>query len=155
VNGEPIPEQSALLLAEVNDQRLAAVDIQIIHLEVDGLGLRVVFHDAPHLTSELAAGTIGCGGGEVPAGLWFHGAEYIRRAAPRIFVVLLGRFPGFGWARRAHVRMQRHRFLVYANYGFGRIAGLLIDGQHVFHVPDVCLVQLRHTPVRTIARVRS
>src|ERR1019366_3935775 len=48
--------------------------------------------------------------------------------------------------RRAHVRVRRDRFFIYANYGFGRIVGLLIGGQRVFHVPDVCPVQLRHAP---------
>src|SRR5579863_4172035 len=46
MDGEPVPKRSALFLAEVSDQRLAAVDIQVIHDEVDGVGLRVVLDDA-------------------------------------------------------------------------------------------------------------
>src|ERR1035438_1648130 len=102
MDGEPIPQRAALLLAEVSDQRLAAVDIQVIHDEVDGVGLRVVLYDALHQTGELLTGTIRCRHGEVATGLWFHGAEYVGRATPFILIVLLGRFPWFGRNRRGH-----------------------------------------------------
>src|ERR1017187_4675544 len=104
-----------------------------IHDEVDGVGLRVVLYDALHQTGKLVTGTIRCRGGEVATGLWFHGAEYVGRATPFILIVLLGRFPWFGRDRWAHVRVQRHRLLIYANDGFGRIVGRFIDGQHVLH----------------------
>ena len=48
MDGEPIPERAALFLAEVSDQGLEAVDIQVVHDEVDGMGLRVVLYDALH-----------------------------------------------------------------------------------------------------------
>src|SRR5713226_5136961 len=67
-------------------------------------------------------------------------------AAPFILVVLLGWLAWFGRYRRAHVGVQLHRFLIQANDGLSRIVGFLIDGQHVFHLLDVFLVQLRHAP---------
>src|SRR5487761_1079118 len=104
MDGESIPESAALPLAEVSDQRLAAVDIQVIHHEVDGVGLRVVLYDALHQIGKLVTGTIRCRRGEVAAGLWLHGAEYVGRASPFILIVLLGRFPWFGRDRRAFHR---------------------------------------------------
>jgi hypothetical protein len=95
---------------------------------------------------EPGTGTVGSSGGEVPAALRFHDAKHVSRAAPFILVVLLGQFPRFGRYRRSHVGVQRDRFFIQANNGLGGIIGLLVDGQHVFHLLDVRLVQLRDAP---------
>jgi hypothetical protein len=63
----------------------------------------------------------------VPAALRFHNAEYVRRAAPFILVVLLGHLSRPGRDRRSHVGMQRDRFLIQAEDGLGGIIGLLVD----------------------------
>ena len=146
VHAEPVPDIPTLLLAEVVGQRFAAVYIEVVHYEVDRLSGGILFHDVPHHTCELRAGTIGGGGGEMPAGLRLHDAKYVRRAAPFVLVVLLGWFPRLRRDRRSHVRMQRDRFLIQAEDRLGGIVGLLVDGQHVFHLPDVRLVQLGDAP---------
>src|SRR6266480_1548779 len=88
----------------------------------------------------------GCGGSEVAAGLRFHHAEDVGRAAAFIFVVLLGRFAGFGRTRWPHIGMQRYRLLIETNHRFGWIVGFLINAQRVLHAVDVASVQLRHAP---------
>lgn len=45
---QPIPKIAALLFAVVADQRLAAVDIEVIHDEVDLPGEGVLLDDVPH-----------------------------------------------------------------------------------------------------------
>jgi len=143
---QPIPKIAALFLAEVAGQRLAAMDIQVIHDEVNRLGEGVLLNNLPHHAGELGGATVGCRRGEVPTGLRLDNGKYVRHAAPFILVVLLGRLAWFSRYRRAHLGVQRNRFLIQTNDGLGRIVGLLIDGQHVFHLLDVFLVQLRHAP---------
>ena len=146
VHAEPIPDISALLLAEAIGQRFAAVYIEVVHDEVDRVRGGVLFHDVLHHACELGARTVGSGGGEVPAALRLDDAEYVRRAAPLILVVLFGRLSWFGCYRRSHVSVQRDRFLIQANHGLGGIIGFLVDGQHVFHLLDVRLIQLGYAP---------
>lgn len=146
VHPEPVPDSTTLLLAEVVGQRFAAVYIEVVHYEVDRLSVGVLLHDVPHHTCELRTGTVWGGGGEMPTGFRLHDAKYIRRAAPFVLVVLFGWFPRFRRDRRAHVRMQRDRLLIQAEDGLGGVVGLLVDGQHVFHLLDVRLVQLGDTP---------
>ena len=128
VNGEPIPKISAFLLTEVIDQRLAAVDIEVIHDDVNGLGEGILLYQMPHHASEFGTGSVRRRGSEVPSGLRFYNAKYIRRAASFILIVLLGRLTRCGWRRGAHIRVQRHRFFIQANDGLGRIVGFLVHG---------------------------
>ena len=146
VYGKPVPDVSALLLAEIVGQRFAAVYVEVVHYQVDRLSVGILFYDVLHHACELRAGTVGGGGGEVPTGLRFYDAKYVRRAAPFILVVLFGWFPRLRRDWRSHVRMQRDRFLIQAEDGLGGIVGLLVDGQHVFHLLDVRLVQLGDAP---------
>ena len=146
VYGEPVPDVSALLLAEIVGQRFAAVYVEVVHYQVDRLSVGILFYDVLHHACELRAGTVGGGGGEVPTGLRFDDAKYVRRAAPFILVVLFGWFPRLRRDWRSHVRMQRDRFLIQAEDGLGGIVGLLVDGQHVFHLLDIRLVQLGYAP---------
>ena len=127
-------------------KRLAAVYVEVVHDEVDRFGGGVLSHNVLHHACKFRAGTVGGGGGEVPAALRLHDAEYIRRAATFILVVLLGYLTRLGRDRRSHVGMQRDRFLIQAKDGLGGIVGLLVDGQHVFHLLDVRLVQLGDAP---------
>ena len=146
VDAEQVPDIPALLLAEMVGQRFAAVYVEVVHDEVDRLGGGVLPHNMPHHTGELSAGTVGRGGGEMPPGLRLHDAEYVRRAAPFVFVVLLGWFPRFHRDGRPDVGMQRDWFLIQAEDRLGGVVGLLVHGQHVFHFLDVRLVQLGDAP---------
>src|SRR5258708_22873185 len=111
----------------MGDQRRAAVDIQVDHDDVDGLGLRVTSYDALHQTGKLVTRTIRCRCGKVATGLWFHGAEYIRRATPFLLIVLLGRFPWFGRTRRPDVRPHRHPLLTSLHTAVCPLARLFLD----------------------------
>jgi len=146
MHAEPIPDVPTRLRAEVVGERFAAVYIEVVHNEVDRVSGGVLFHDALHHACELRAGTVRGGGGEVPAALRLHDAKYVRGAAPSILVVLLGYLTRLGRDRRSHFGMQRDRFLIQAKDGLGGIVGLLVDGQHVFHLLDVRLVQLGDAP---------
>jgi hypothetical protein len=146
MHAEPTPDISTPLLAEVVGQRFAAVCIEVVHNQVDCVGIGVLFHDVLYCACELRAGTVGCGGSEVSPGFRLYGAKDIRRPAPFILVVSLGYLPWLGRDRRSHVGMQRNRFLIQANNGLGGIVGFLVDGQHVFHLLDVRLVQLSDAP---------
>ena len=79
MHAERIPDAFTLLFAEMAGRRLAAVDIEVVHDEVDRIGGGVLSHDVLHHACELRAGTVGGGGGEVPAALRFHDAKYVRR----------------------------------------------------------------------------
>jgi len=146
VHGEPVPNVSALVLAEVIGQRFVAMYVEVVHHEVNRFCRWIPLHHVPHHARELGAGAVGCGCGEVAAGLWFHYAKYVRCAAPSILIVLLGRFPRFGRYRRAHVIVQRDRFLIQANDGLCRIVGLFVEAQRIFHLLDVFRSQFGHAP---------
>ena len=90
------------MLAITVDERVASVAIEVIHDKVDGLR---------------------CRGGEVPPGLWLHGAKDVRGAAPLVLIVLFGWLPRLGWDRRAHIGVQRYRFFVQADDRLGCIVG--------------------------------
>src|SRR4029077_16837799 len=146
MHGEPVPERSALLLTETLHQRVATMDIEVVHDQMNGLSNRVCLHHALHPSRDLVAGAIRGGSSEVAAGLGLHHAEYICRAAAFIFVVLLGWLARLDRTRRPHVGVQEYRLLTQTNHGFGWIVGFLINGQRVFHAVDVGTVQLRHAP---------
>jgi len=101
---QPIPMIAALLLAVVADQLLAAVDIEVIHDEVDLPGEGVLLDDVPHQASELGGATVGCRRGEMPTGLRLHNGKHVRRTAAFILVVLLGRLAWFGRYRSTRAR---------------------------------------------------
>jgi len=64
VHGEPVPNVSTLLLAEVIGQRFTGVYVEVVHNQVNRAGRRVLLHDVPDYTRELVARTVGCGGSE-------------------------------------------------------------------------------------------
>ena len=146
VHRKPVPKVSALLLAKGVDQRLSAVDIEVIHDEVDGPRGGVLIHDVVHHMGKLSGAAVGSGGGEVPARLRLHRAKHVGRAAPFVLVIRPRRFSWSGRPGRAHIGVQRHGLLVQANDRLGRLVWLLIDRQYVLHSLDVVPVQFRHAP---------
>src|SRR5438034_9266654 len=94
VHGEPVPNVSALLPAEVIGQRFAAVYVEVVHHEVNRFCSRVLLHDAPTMRAYFGAGAVGCGCGEVAAGLRCHHAKYVRCTGTFLRITLLVRLSG-------------------------------------------------------------
>src|SRR3989475_5620245 len=132
VHGEPVPNVSALLLAEVIGQRFAAVYVEVVHHEVNRFCSRVLPHDVPHHARELGAGAVGGGCGEVAAGLRFHYAKYVRCAAPFILIVLLGRFSRLGRDRRSADLLHGEWCFLPAQPWLGPVVRRLLKGPPIF-----------------------
>jgi len=120
--------------------------VEVVHDQVDCTSRGIASREAVDQTSELRARAIRRGPGEVSTRLGFHDTKDVRCAAPPVFVVPFGRPARLGRDRGAQFAMQRHRFLVQAYDRFTGIIGLLVQSQHVLHLADVLLVQLRHAP---------
>src|SRR5215208_6733561 len=74
---EAVPDLGSHLAAEDIRQRFAAVNIQIVHYQMNGLGLWVFQCQGRGNQSKLKAGTIRCGEGEMPACFRLYGTENI------------------------------------------------------------------------------
>ena len=146
VNSQPIPKPSACLLPEAIHQRFSAVDIEVVHDEMNGLGIGIIVDDVLHDMSELRGGPVGRGRREVPASLRFYNPKYICGTTPFVLIIRSRRLSGSHRPRRTHVRMQRYRLFVQAYYRFVHPIRFLIDRQYVLHLFEVVLVQFRHAP---------
>ena len=146
VNSKPVPKLSAFLFAKCIDQRFSAVNIEIVHDEVDGLCIGILIYDGFNNMSELRGGSVGSRRSEVATGLRFHNPKHISCATSFVFVIRSYRFPWFRRPRRAYVCVQCYRLLVQANYRFVRLIRFLIDRQYILHPFDVVPVQFCHAP---------
>ena len=90
VDGKPIPDFSADLFSEQIRHGFAAMDVEIIHNQMDRLRFRVCQRQFEDNLSELNGGSVGSGEREVPPGLWLNGAENIGGAASLILTVPSG-----------------------------------------------------------------
>jgi len=73
--GEPIPQPSAFLLAKTFHQGFTGVGIQIIHHQVDGVGLGVAPGDAAQVLSKPRRGTVVRDLGKMPPRLGLDSAH--------------------------------------------------------------------------------
>src|ERR1019366_4602476 len=110
-----VPDSSATFDAIVVSERLAAVDVQVVHHQMDGGRRRVVFHETTYHLSELGRRAVGRWPSEMHASFRLYGAENIGRTTSLVLVVSLGDHAGCSRYPRAHVIVQRHRFLIDAN----------------------------------------
>src|SRR5438477_9720708 len=115
---EAVPDSSAKVGSIVLGERLAAVDVQVVHNQMDGGSHRVIFHEITYHVSELSRRAVRCWPREMHTCFRLYGAENIGRAASLVLVVSLGDHAGRRPYPRAHVIVQRHRLLVYANHWF-------------------------------------
>jgi hypothetical protein len=122
------------------------VDVEVIHDQVDGLGLGVLQRQFTGDSRELEGGTVGCREREMAARLRLYGAENIGRAAAFVLVVAPRFAPRFGGRGRANLGMQRDRLLVQAHHWFGWIVRCFVSLQHVFHLGDVLVIEFGHAP---------
>src|ERR1017187_1923133 len=112
MDGEAIPDFDGHFRAKDIRQCLPAMDVQVVHYQVDRFRFRVCHRQGDGNLSKLKTGTIRRGEGEMTACLRFYGAENIGRPATLIFVIpprLPSRRCWRGWP---HVGMQGDWLLV-------------------------------------------
>ena len=103
VYGEPLPEATALLLAEAIHQRLGAVRVEVVQDQVDRAGRAIPVGEVADHAGELSTGPIRRGRGEVSTDFRLYDAKHIRRSAAFVLVVAFGGLSRLGRDRRAHV----------------------------------------------------
>ena len=122
------------------------MNVEVVHYQVDRFRVGVGHGQGHGHLSELKTGSIRRGEREMTAGLRLHGAENIGRPATLIFVIP----PRLAsWRRRRggpHVRMQGNGLLVSADHRWRWIVRPFVYFQHVFHLGDVVIVEIRHHP---------
>jgi len=103
VNGEPLPESTALLLAEAIHHRLRAMRVEVVHDQVDRTGRGIPVGEGADHAGEPQTATIRRGGGEMSTGFGLYDAKHIRCSAAFVLVIAFGWLTGLGRYRRAHV----------------------------------------------------
>jgi hypothetical protein len=86
VHGEAPPEPASFQFAEGVGERLLAVGVQVVHHDVDGLGLRVHGSDLLHRIGEARSLAVAGRVGEVPSALGLDDAEDVRSEADPVFL---------------------------------------------------------------------
>ena len=83
------PEVAAFLAAEAIGEGLAAMNIEIVHHQVDLTGKGIVGDQTLDHSGELSRGAVGGGAGKMPPGLRFHNSEDVGGPPALVFVCLL------------------------------------------------------------------
>jgi len=81
---QALAQRATDLLAESVHQRFAVMGVQIVHHQVDGVGLWIAGHDLHEIVGELGNAPVGSRFGEMTSGPGFNAAEDIGRAAPLV-----------------------------------------------------------------------
>ena len=68
MDGQAVPDRTASFLSEIVGERLPAMNIQVIHHQVNRSRLRIAVHDRLQRLGKLGRGEVRCGKGEVPPG---------------------------------------------------------------------------------------
>ena len=92
VDGKSAPDLAAGLRTIEIGRSLAAVDIEVVHHEVDGLSFRILHGQVEDYLGKPERRTVGRRKDEVPARFGLYRAEDIGRTAAFIFVIASG-FP--------------------------------------------------------------
>lgn len=79
---EPIPQQAADLLAEAVHNRFALMRVQVVHHQIDSIGLWIAGHDLHQIIGELGGVAVGSRFGEMASSLGFEAAQDVSRATP-------------------------------------------------------------------------
>lgn len=146
MDGEPIPDLIRHFLAEGIHQRFPVVDVQVVHYQVDGLGVRISQCQVDGYPGELKARTIWRGEGKMAPGLRLYGTENIGGPAAFIFVVP-ARLPAWHSRRGgSHIGVQVEWFLIQADYRLLRVIRPFVHFQDVFHLGNVVFIELGHHP---------
>jgi hypothetical protein len=105
VNGQSVPKPSACLFPEAINQRFSAVDIKVVHDEMNDPGVGITVHDVFYDMGELNSGPVTGGRCEVPTTLRFYYPKYIGCATPFVLVVRSRRLTGSHWSRGTDISM--------------------------------------------------
>src|SRR5579863_4835161 len=100
VDRQAFPESVAPFLSEIVGEGLPAMNVEIVHHDVNRSRRRVTAYYGVHGSGKFRSGAIRRGQGEMPSGLRLHGTEDVRRAAPFVLVVPLGDSARSGRRRR-------------------------------------------------------
>ena len=119
---------------------------EVIHHKMNGAGEGIGAGEPLQGLGELDARAVGRGPGEVAASQRFHRAEHIGGPASLVFIVALGRLPRNRSVSAAFVLMEKNWLFVQANHRLGRIIGLFVERQHIFHALGIGGVKRRHAP---------
>ena len=112
MDGEAIPDLRGHFRAEDIGQRLAPMDVEVVHDQVDRFRFPVCHCQGDGDLGELKTRTIRRGEGKMKACLGFYDAENIGRPATLVFVIP-SRLPSRRRRRGGpHVGMQRDWLLV-------------------------------------------
>ena len=114
---EALPQQAADLLTESVHQRFAVMGAQIVHDEVDGVGIWIAGHDLKQIVGELGSTTVGGRLGEMPSGLGFNTAKDVGRAAPLVLRIAPQNSSRPHGAWRANIGVQHHRLFIHTDHG--------------------------------------
>src|SRR4030088_264743 len=72
VDRKSVPDLAANLLTKCVHQRFAPMDVQVVHDEMDGVGLRVLHRHFTSCQSKLKPGAVRCGMSEMAAGFGLY-----------------------------------------------------------------------------------
>jgi hypothetical protein len=146
MNGEPIPEPIADLLAVEVRQRFAPVNVEVVEYEVEGRRFRVVVRPWADYLGELSTRTARGGKSKRLARFRLDSAEDIGCAAPFLSVVI----PCFAaWRRRRRgppIGVQRDGLFVQTKYWFRRMVRLFLGRENILPFVEVVLLPFRHAP---------
>lgn len=141
-----IPEFFGFLLAEVSDQRLQPVGVEIVHDQDDPLTGSVSFGQRGKESSKVFCRAFGGYCGEVFSTLRLHCAEDIAGSIALVFIVHALALAGKNSRRWSDILQQLNRLLIQAKEGNSRVSGALIERKNVFHSLNELLIECGHTP---------
>jgi hypothetical protein len=130
VHREPIPQPVAGRGTKTLNDRLARVRTQIVHHQMNGIGLRVARRHIQQVIGELGRGAVARHLSEMPPRLGLDAAENVGRSAAPIFGIPTGYSSRLHRHWRPDFLMKHHRFLVDTHHRFPDRERLFIDGQH-------------------------
>ena len=141
---ESVPDFGGHFDAEDIGQRLPAVDIEVVHHQVNGLCFRILQRQSDDNLSELKGRTVGCREGEMSPRFRLYCAENVGSSATLIFIIPPC-FPSRRcWPGGPHVGGQGDRLLVYTDHRLFGVIRPLVHLQYVFHLGDIVIIEIGH-----------
>jgi len=125
-------------------ERLAAMDFEIVHHQINLAGKGIAGDQALDHAGELSRRAVGRGAGKVPPGLGLHDSEDVGGSAALVFVVALGNVTRPRRPARTDIVAQTNQLFIETDHWFGAAVRLLVQCQNIFHPGDVFLIQLGH-----------
>ena len=146
VRRKTLPQPTASLFSKSFHQNFAGVGTQVVHDQMDGIGLPIASGDIQQVIGKLSRAASRSHLGEVPSRLGLDPANHVGGSATLVFIVSPGNSSWLHRDRGTGVGMQHYRLLVDADHWCPLAHRLFIQPQQLLHAGDVLLVQLRHAP---------